>query len=218
MGLHLAAVVRGTTCTEIIQMAREVGAKKIYFASAAPPVRYPNLYGIDIPSRHELIAHERNEEEIAGWSSLNLLISPCLAAIGADLVVYNDLEDLEESIRSLNPSHLRNFDSSCFNGHYVTPEVTPALLHDVEESRGRGRLGASTNLLPGDGKGCEDPNIINILVREGDEDRDLPLTATTAVAAIHAKSSSPPSIRSCESIQNLNPGTPSAKRMRTSEL
>lgn len=157
---------------------------------------------------------------VQSTSSFDLLISRCLAAIGADLVVYNDLEDLEESIRSLNPSHLRNFDSSCFNGHYVTPEVTPALLHDVEESRGRGRLGASTSLLPGisNGEGCEDPNIINILVREGDEDRDLPMTATTAVAAIQAKSSSPPSIRSCESIQNLNPGTPSAKRMRTSDL
>jgi amidophosphoribosyltransferase len=69
-------LVRGTTCTEIIQMARDVGAKKIYFASAAPPVRYPNLYGIDIPSRHELIAHERTEEEIAGQVHLHSSFLP----------------------------------------------------------------------------------------------------------------------------------------------
>jgi hypothetical protein len=228
----LLAAVRGTTCTEIIQMAREVGAKKIYFASAAPPVRYPNLYGIDIPSRHELIAHERTEDEIAGTvlslSPLSLLSSTLLtcpdvvlpAAIGADLVVYNDLEDLEESIRSLNPS-LQSFDSSCFNGLYVTPEVTPALLCDVEESRGRGRLSASLSLLCGDGngKGCEVPNVINILVREGEEEIDETITATATGTGVNGSSTlSPPSIRSCESIQNLNPDTPSAKRMRTSDL
>lgn len=155
-----------------------------------------------------------------------------LAAIGADLVVYNDLEDLEESIRSLNPTLLQNFDSSCFNGHYVTPEVTPALLRDVEESRGRGRLSASVSLrLPcgdGNGKGGEDPNIINILVREGEEEEiDSPTITTTTTALMTQatakpktsnNASSPSSIRSCESIQNLNPGTPSAKRMRTSDL
>mmetsp|Transcript_16564 Transcript_16564/g.24915 ORF Transcript_16564/g.24915 Transcript_16564/m.24915 type:complete len:562 (-) Transcript_16564:144-1829(-) len=121
------SIVRGTTCTEIIQMARDAGARKIFFASAAPPVRYPNVYGIDIPSREELIAHSKTEAEIAN-------------AVGADEVVYNDLEDLEDSIRTLNPA-LQYFDTSCFSGHYVTPEVTEEMLAHVEAGRGRGRMG-----------------------------------------------------------------------------
>ncbi|CAE7422397.1 purF [Symbiodinium microadriaticum] len=117
------SIVRGTTSSQIIQMARQAGARKIYFASAAPPVRYPNVYGIDIPSRGELVAHDRDEAQIA-------------AAIGADMVIYNDLADLEACIRCVNPL-IHTFDTSCFSGLYVTPEVTAAYLSNLEE-KGRG--------------------------------------------------------------------------------
>ena len=87
------SVVRGTTAREIVQMAREAGAKNVYFSSAAPPIRFPNIYGIDIPTRKELIAYERNEEEIA-------------ERIGCDWILYQDLEDLEECVRdSCSPDH-----------------------------------------------------------------------------------------------------------------
>jgi amidophosphoribosyltransferase len=83
------SIVRGTTSEEIIRMARDAGARKVYFASAAPPVRYPNVYGIDMPAAHELIAHGRSEEEIA-------------QAIGADYLIFQDLADLEEAVRRGN--------------------------------------------------------------------------------------------------------------------
>mmetsp|Transcript_13096 Transcript_13096/g.27115 ORF Transcript_13096/g.27115 Transcript_13096/m.27115 type:complete len:308 (-) Transcript_13096:1468-2391(-) len=103
------SIVRGTTANEIVQMAREAGAKKVYFCSAAPPVRYPNIYGIDIPTRKELIAYEREEDEIA-------------ALIGCDWVMYQDLNDLEDSVRVCSGPNtsLTNFDTSCFSGTYVT--------------------------------------------------------------------------------------------------
>jgi amidophosphoribosyltransferase len=103
------SIVRGTTAGEIVQMAREAGARKVFFCSAAPPIRYPNIYGIDIPTRQELIAYERNEDEIA-------------AQIGCDWVVYQDLPDLEYSIaRTSTSDHtLTSFDTSCFSGTYVT--------------------------------------------------------------------------------------------------
>lgn len=82
------SIVRGTTANEIVQMARDAGARKVFFCSAAPPIRYPNIYGIDIPTREELIAYEREEEEIA-------------AKIGCDWVVYQDLRDLEESVKAV---------------------------------------------------------------------------------------------------------------------
>ena len=105
------SIVRGTTANEIVQMAREAGAKKVYFCSAAPPIRYPNIYGIDIPTRKELIAYEREEDEIA-------------SKIGCDWVMYQDLEDLESSvIDSASPDQpLSKFDTSCFSGTYVTGE------------------------------------------------------------------------------------------------
>lgn len=105
------SIVRGTTANEIVQMARDAGARKVYFCSAAPPIRYPNIYGIDIPTRKELIAYERNEEEIA-------------AKIGCDWVMYQDLEDLELSIKEAAPidEPLTKFDTSCFSGTYVTGE------------------------------------------------------------------------------------------------
>ncbi len=115
------SIVRGTTSQQIIQMARDSGARKVYFASAAPPVRYPNVYGIDMPSVHELIAHDRTEEEIA-------------RAIGADKLIYQDLEDLIEAVRAGNPKIAR-FDTSCFSGEYVTGGVSQAYLDHLEKIR-----------------------------------------------------------------------------------
>jgi amidophosphoribosyltransferase len=120
------SIVRGTTSIELIQMARDAGAKKVYFSSAAPPVRFSNVYGIDIPTRHELVAHNRSENEIEH-------------EIGADQVIYNDLEDCIDAVRSLNPSKLFRFEDSCFSGDYVTEEVTEEYLRNLENSRGHGR-------------------------------------------------------------------------------
>ena len=112
------SIVRGTTSQQIIQMARDAGAKKVYFASAAPPVRYPNVYGIDMPSAHELIAHNRSEEEIA-------------EAIGADRLIFQDLDDLIDAVQRGNTS-LTKFDTSVFNGDYVTKGVTSLYLEQLE--------------------------------------------------------------------------------------
>ncbi len=100
------SIVRGTTSKQIIQMAREAGARKVYFASAAPPVRFPNIYGIDMPAAHELIAHGRSEAEIE-------------TLLGADWLVYQDLEDLIAAVSEGN-ERLSVFDTSCFSGEYVT--------------------------------------------------------------------------------------------------
>ncbi len=105
------SIVRGTTSREIVEMARAAGALRVYFASASPPVRYPNVYGIDMPTRGELIATGRSGEEIGH-------------EIGADALVYQDLDALRASIRDLRPA-LRDFDTSCFDGRYVTGNVTP---------------------------------------------------------------------------------------------
>jgi len=115
------SIVRGTTSKEIIQMARDVGAKKIILASCAPPIRYSNVYGIDMPSRRELVAHERTIPEIA-------------KAIGADLVVYQTLPDLVASVRQLNPT-IEGFDCSVFTGEYVTGGVDEGYLNGLEEER-----------------------------------------------------------------------------------
>ena len=115
------SIVRGTTSREIVDMARAAGALKVYFASAAPPVRYPNVYGIDMPTRGELIATGRNDQEIA-------------SEIGADALVYQDLTALKASVRDLNPA-LADFDCSCFDGRYVTGEVTPEYLDAIECAR-----------------------------------------------------------------------------------
>jgi amidophosphoribosyltransferase len=116
------SIVRGTTSQQIIQMARDAGASKVYFASAAPPVRFPNVYGIDMPSKAELIGHGRNEEEIA-------------AAIGADRLFYQDLEDLIEAVLYKKSKMVDRFDTSVFNGEYVTGDVDAAYLQKLEESR-----------------------------------------------------------------------------------
>jgi amidophosphoribosyltransferase len=115
------SIVRGTTSHEIVQMAREAGANKVYFASAAPPVRYPNVYGIDMPTRAELIASGRSDEEIR-------------IAIGADALIYQDIESMKQSVRELGP-HLRDFEASCFDGVYITGDVTADYLDRVEAAR-----------------------------------------------------------------------------------
>jgi amidophosphoribosyltransferase len=115
------SVVRGTTSEQIIQMARDAGAKKVYFASAAPPVRYPNVYGIDMPAAHELIAHNRSEEEVC-------------AAIGADRMIYQDLDDLIDAVRKGNPN-IKHFDTSCFSNEYVTGDIDTAYLERIEAMR-----------------------------------------------------------------------------------
>jgi amidophosphoribosyltransferase len=115
------SIVRGTTSREIVQMARESGARKVFFASAAPPVRFPNVYGIDMPTRAELIAAHRSEDEVAG-------------EIGADALIYQDLEALKDAVRRANPK-LTSFETSCFDGIYVTGDVTPDYLRTIETQR-----------------------------------------------------------------------------------
>ncbi|NIM27821.1 MAG: amidophosphoribosyltransferase [Gammaproteobacteria bacterium] len=115
------SIVRGTTSAQIIQMAREAGARKVYFASAAPPVRYQNVYGIDMPVVSELIAHNRTEEQVA-------------AAIGADRLFYQTVDDLIDAVRKGNP-RLRDFDTSCFTGDYVTGGVTTEYLERIALAR-----------------------------------------------------------------------------------
>jgi len=115
------SIVRGTTCSQIIQMARDVGAKKVYFCSAAPAVRFPNVYGIDMPAPEELVAHGKTDEEIA-------------RVIGADWLVYQDLDDLIECSRFGNPEITR-FDCSVFDGDYITGDVDDAYFHRLSSER-----------------------------------------------------------------------------------
>ncbi len=114
------SIVRGTTSRQIIQMAREAGARKVYLASAAPPVRYPNVYGIDMPAASELIASGRTVEQVQ-------------QEIGADKLIYQDLDDLERAVRGKN-TRLAGFDSSCFSGRYVTG-LEDGYLEALEASR-----------------------------------------------------------------------------------
>ncbi|HDY81468.1 MAG: amidophosphoribosyltransferase [Gammaproteobacteria bacterium] len=115
------SIVRGTTCRQIIEMARDAGAANVYFASAAPPVRYPNVYGIDMPSALELIAHDRTVEEVC-------------ELIGADWLVFQDLDDLVRCSRDGNPA-VDGFDCSVFNGEYITGDVDQNYLDRVESLR-----------------------------------------------------------------------------------
>ncbi|WP_416886378.1 amidophosphoribosyltransferase [Marinospirillum sp.] len=115
------SIVRGTTCNEIIMMARDAGAKKVYFASAAPAVRYPNVYGIDMPAAKELIAHGRTEDEVG-------------ELIGADWLIYQDLGDLIDACQELNPK-IQDFDCSVFDGRYVTGGIDHAYLNRLESQR-----------------------------------------------------------------------------------
>jgi len=116
------SIVRGTTSRQIVQMARESGAKKVYFASAAPPVRFPNVYGIDMPAASELIAHGRSVEEICAY-------------IGADRLIYQDLDDLIEAVQKKTRSKVDRFDTSVFSGEYVTGGVDAEYLERLEAER-----------------------------------------------------------------------------------
>jgi amidophosphoribosyltransferase len=115
------SIVRGTTSREIVQMAREAGARKVYMASAAPPVRYPNVYGIDMPTSSELVAHGRTLEEIR-------------QIIGCDALIYQDVDAMKKAIGALNP-RLSGFDASCFDGVYVTGDVSPEQIQRLNEGR-----------------------------------------------------------------------------------
>lgn len=115
------SIVRGTTSREIVQMAREAGASKVFFASAAPPVRYPNVYGIDMPTRAELLAFNRSDEEIA-------------REIGCDALIYQELSALVEDVKAENPA-IQDFDTSCFDGRYITGDVTTDYLDYIEDVR-----------------------------------------------------------------------------------
>ena len=115
------SIVRGTTIREIIAMVREQGAKKVYVCSAAPPVRFPNVYGIDMPALQELVAAGRSHDEIA-------------RLIGADWLIYQDLEDLIAACKH-EDSRVEEFDTSCFSGQYPTGDVTPEYLERLQLER-----------------------------------------------------------------------------------
>jgi amidophosphoribosyltransferase len=115
------SIVRGTTSFEIVQMARESGAKKVIFASAAPPVRFPNVYGIDMPTRSELVAYGRTDEEINKM-------------IGADQLIYQNVEDMKQAVKDINP-RIEHFEASCFDGFYVTGDINESYLDALEAAR-----------------------------------------------------------------------------------
>jgi amidophosphoribosyltransferase len=115
------SIVRGTTSKEIVQMARDAGARKVYMASAAPPVRFPNVYGIDMPTKDELIAHGRSTEEIRQY-------------IGADALIYQDVAAMKKVVAALNPK-LAGFEASCFDGVYITGDVSAADFDTIAAQR-----------------------------------------------------------------------------------
>ncbi|EJL72511.1 amidophosphoribosyltransferase [Variovorax sp. Varisp85] len=117
------SIVRGTTSQEIVQMARDAGARKVYLASAAPPVRYPNVYGIDMPTKGELVAHDRTVEQIR-------------ELIGCDALIYQDVDAMKRAIGSLNPK-LDGFDASCFDGVYVTGDIDTEAISRMNGNRPR---------------------------------------------------------------------------------
>ncbi len=119
------SIVRGTTSREIVQMARDSGAKRVIFASAAPPVKFPNVYGIDMPTRGELIAYGRTDEEVC-------------REIAADALVYQDIDALRQSITDVNPL-LLNFEASCFDGNYITGDISRDYLDRIEFARNNSR-------------------------------------------------------------------------------
>lgn len=129
------SIVRGTTSKEIIQMARDAGAKRVIMASCAPPIRFSNVYGIDMPSRHELVAHGRSDAEVA-------------EAINADLVIYQTLPDLVESVRQFN-TEIKSFDCSVFDGKYVTGGVDVQYLEHLETLRSENaKIKANAGRIP----------------------------------------------------------------------
>ncbi len=130
------SIVRGTTSKEIVQMARDAGARKVYMASAAPPVRFPNVYGIDMPTKDELIAHNRSTEEIRQY-------------IGADALIYQDVAAMKKVVAALNPK-LEGFEASCFDGVYITGDISAAdfdTLAAQRKSQGEDEEGADRSRL-----------------------------------------------------------------------
>jgi len=126
------SIVRGTTSQEIVQMARAAGAKKVFFASAAPPVRYPNVYGIDMASKNEFVAHNKTTEEVC-------------QTIGADKLIYQNLDDLIWSVQQGNPD-IKSFDCSCFDGNYLTKDIDEPYLNNLEAQRSdNAKLGNISN-------------------------------------------------------------------------
>lgn len=143
------SIVRGTTSKEIIQMARDSGAKKVYFASCAPPIRFPNVYGIDMPTRQELVAYNKNDDEIA-------------KELGADEVIYQSLDDLVESVSKFTPGG-RKFDVSVFTGEYVTGDIDEDYLKKLEMSRstnGKSGFSAATIGLHNSFENANSPTVI----------------------------------------------------------
>jgi amidophosphoribosyltransferase len=156
------SIVRGTTAGEIVQMALEAGARKVYFSSAAPPIRFPNIYGIDLPTQEELIAYGRTEEEIA-------------RLIGCEWVVYQELEDLEESVRSAIPKDhepFDGFDCSTFSGEYITGErmgdsyftKLHALRNDSAKSKTSNLVRRSSSIASNNSSRRSPPTIPSVLV------------------------------------------------------
>jgi amidophosphoribosyltransferase len=125
------SIVRGTTSREIVQMARDAGARKVYLASAAPPVRYPNVYGIDMPTSSELVAHDRTVEQVR-------------ESIGCDALIYQDVDAMKQAIGSLNPN-LAGFDASCFDGVYVTGDITLETIERMNQGRDQSEEGQEDN-------------------------------------------------------------------------
>jgi amidophosphoribosyltransferase len=115
------SIVRGTTSREIVQMARDAGARRVYMASAAPPVRYPNVYGIDMPTKDELVAHGRTNEEIR-------------QIIGCDALIYQEVDGMKRAVGSLN-ARIAGFDASCFDGVYVTGDIADSDIARLNEKR-----------------------------------------------------------------------------------
>ena len=115
------SIVRGTTSKEIVQMARDAGARKVYMASAAPPVRFPNVYGIDMPTSSELVAHNRTVEQVR-------------ELIGCDALIYQDVEGMKKAVGSLS-KNLAGFDASCFDGVYVTGDISSDDIARLNENR-----------------------------------------------------------------------------------
>ena len=116
------SIVRGTTSQQIIEMARDAGAEKVYMASAAPPIQYPNVYGIDMPAAAELIASGRSEQEVQ-------------VEIGCDRLFYQDLDDLIAAVSEGAPISLQNFETCCFNGYYITDDIDAHYLARLSSQR-----------------------------------------------------------------------------------
>jgi len=125
------SIVRGTTSREIVQMARDAGARKVYLASAAPPVLYPNVYGIDMPTASELVAHGRTVDEVR-------------VSIGCDALIYQDVDAMKRAIGSINPA-ISGFDASCFDGVYVTGDITPEQIAQLNSGRDQAEEGEDDN-------------------------------------------------------------------------